>query len=140
MSRMKGDHSPKRRKKIRSTKLIQPLMLLAGILGVAAFSMWVEGVFSKVTASPGVNYCQIQFPAIREETLYTDRPVLKDWNASDLVDFVGPCGYNPLGKGEIEAQRAELRRDLREAGINDCGIIGGVRGFWGPHTICDELS
>ena len=125
---------------MKSTKLIAPVMLLAGILGVAAFSMWVEGVFSKVTASPGVNYCQIEFPAIREETLYTDRPVLKDWNASDFVEFVGSCGYSPLGKDEIEAQRAELRRDLREDIPDDCDIFGGVRGFWGPHTICDELS
>lgn len=125
---------------MKSTKLIAPVMLLAGILGVAAFSMWVEGVFSKVTASPGVNYCQIHFPAIREETLYTGRPVLKDWNASDFVDFVGPCGYNPLGKDEIEAQRAELRRDIREDIPDDCDIFGGVRGSWGHHTICDELS
>ncbi|MFQ5918282.1 MAG: hypothetical protein ACE5I0_10780 [Candidatus Binatia bacterium] len=125
---------------MKSTRLIQPVMLLAGILGVAAFSMWVGGVFSKVIESPGSNYCQIQFPAIREETLYTNRPVLKDWSEGDIVDFVGPCGHNPLGKDEIEAQRAELRRDLREDIPDDCGIFGEVRGYWGPHTICDELS
>ena len=125
---------------MKITKVIQPVMLLTGILGICAVPLWVGGVFSKVTESPAVNYCPIQFPAIREETLYTNRPVLKDWSEGDIIDFVGSCGHNPLGKYEIEAQRAELRRDLREDIPDDCDIFGGVRGYWGPQTICDELS
>ncbi len=55
---------------MKITKLIQPVMLLTGILGICAVPLWVGGVFSKVTESPAVNYCPIKFPAIREETLY----------------------------------------------------------------------
>lgn len=125
---------------MKITKLIQPVMLLTGILGIYAVPLWVGGVFSQVIESPAVHYCPIQFPAIRTETLYTNRPVLKDWIEGDIIAFVGQCGHNPLGKYEIEAQRAELRRDLREDIPDDCDIFGGVRGYWGPQTICGMLS
>ncbi len=72
-----------------------------------------------ITEGPDSNYCKIEFPAIREETLYTNRPVLKDWSEDDIIDFFGPCGYDPLGKEEIEAQRAELHRNLREAALDE---------------------
>ncbi len=95
-------------------------MLLAGILYIGAFPpIWVGGVFSKVTEGPDSNYCKIEFPAIREETLYTNRPVLKDWSEDDIIDFFGPCGYDPLGKEDIEAQRDELRRNFREAALDE---------------------
>ncbi len=76
-------------------------------------------MLSRITEGPDSNYCKIEFPAIREETLYTNRPVLKDWNEDDIFDFFGPCGYDPLGKEDIEAQRAELRRNLREAALDE---------------------
>ncbi len=94
-------------------------MLLVGILSMGAVPLWVGGVFSKVTESPGSNYCKIEFPAIREETLHTNRPVLKDWSEGDIIEFEGPCGYDPLGKEEIDVQRAELRRELREAALDE---------------------
>ena len=43
----------------------------------------------------------------------------KDWSEGDIIDFVGSCGHNPLGKYEIETQRAELRRDLREDALDE---------------------
>ncbi len=59
-------------------------------------------MFFRVTEGPDSNYCKIEFPVIREETLYTNRPVLKDWSEDDIFDFFGPCGYDPLGKENIE--------------------------------------
>ena len=104
---------------MKITKLIQPVMLLTGILGICAVPLWAGGVFSKVTEGLAGNYCKIEFPAIREETLHTNRPVLKDWSEGDIIEFDGPCGHNPLGRYEIETQRAELRRDLREDALDD---------------------
>ena len=36
---------------------------------------------------------------------------LKDPNDGDIIDFYGPCDYDPLGKEEIARQRAQLQRD-----------------------------
>jgi hypothetical protein len=69
-----------------------------------------EGVIYK-DATPSGDYCHLKFPAIREETLYWDRPVLKDASSSDIVDFYGPCDHDPLGKEEILRQRADLQRE-----------------------------
>jgi len=42
---------------------------------------------------------------MREETLASSQPVLKD--VDDIVDFYGACDHNPLGKEEIQAQKIE---------------------------------
>ncbi len=72
----------------------------------------VDGIISKVVAIPGSNYCHLRFTAINEDTLFRDRPVLKDPSEGDIIDFYGPCDYDPLGKAEIESQRAALWRRL----------------------------
>ncbi len=61
-----------------SKKLIPVVMILVGILVMGAVPLWVGGVFSKVTEGLASNNCKIAFPAISEETLFTNRPVLKD--------------------------------------------------------------
>jgi len=50
----------------------------------------------------GTNYCHLRFPAMREETLSSNRPVLKDPPGGDIVDFYGPCDYDPVGKAEVK--------------------------------------
>ena len=125
---------------MKGTTLLSSVMLLAGALGLGALPLWVGGEFSKVSASPGSNYCHMEFPAIREDTLYTDRPILKDRKEWDIVEFFGPCDYDPLGKEEIQVQRAKLSRDFSEAIGDDCGIFGEVRGYWGSPIVCEELS
>ena len=71
-----------------------------------------DGVISRVPMA-GTNYCRLRFPAIREDTLFSSRPQLKDPKDGDLVDFYGPCDYDPLGIEEIRRQRADVRRDRR---------------------------
>ncbi len=101
-------------------KRIKPLLsfvFVSGILALSAAPVWgAEGVISKVVASPDANYCHLKFPAIREETLYWDRPVLKDPSEGDIIDFYGPCDHDPLGKEEILRQRADLRREQSRGG------------------------
>src|SRR5262245_25726688 len=93
-------------------KVIRPLLLtllLGGTLGwISAPVSAQEGVLFKVQM-PGTNYCHLKFPAIREETLYSDHPVLKDAKDGDIIDFSGSCNYDPSGKQEVQAQRGQTR-------------------------------
>ena len=65
----------------------------------------------------GTNYCHLWFPAIREDTLFSSQPQLKDPNGGDVIFLYGPCDYDPLGSEEISRQRADSqlneRRDNR---------------------------
>lgn len=71
-----------------------------------------EGIVSR-TPIEGTNYCLSRFPAIREDTLFSSHPKLKDPNDGDLVIFFGPCDYDPLGSEEINRQRKVARRERR---------------------------
>lgn len=102
-------------------KVMRPLLsvlLLAGTLGWSAAPVWADGVLLKVAANSQRNFCRKRFPAIREDTLSWDRPVLKDATTSDIIDFYGPCNHDPLGKEEIARQRDEFHRRGRENGTN----------------------
>ena len=99
-------------------RLILSILGLTVTMWMSAAKTWgAEGVISKVPGSG--NYCRLRFPAIREETLFSGRPVLKDPKDGDIVDFYGPCDYDPLGKSEIARQRADVRRDRRNDMDND---------------------
>jgi hypothetical protein len=90
--------------------LFVSLLGLVGSLGLSIAQLWgAEGVIRRVRV-PESNYCHVRFPAIREETLSWARPVLKDPSDSDIVDFYGPCDYDPLGKEEVARQKDQLRR------------------------------
>lgn len=77
-----------------------------------SFVWAAESIMFKVTDSSG-NFCHLKFPAIKEETLHWARPVLKDPSEGDIVDFYGPCNYDPLGKEAILQQRIEYRQRMR---------------------------
>ena len=93
-------------------------LLFVGALGVSGTPATAD-VFSKVELEPGSNYCHMKFPAIREDTLNSDRPVLKDASTGDIITYSGPCDHDPLGKDEIQSQKfdgsPEWRR-LHESG------------------------
>jgi hypothetical protein len=96
---------------MRRSGILVSLVGLASSLGLSIAHLWgAEGVIRKVPV-PGTNYCRLRFPAIREETIYWSRPVLKDPSDADIIDFYGPCDYDPLGKEEVARQRAQLQRD-----------------------------
>ena len=86
------------------------VLLCSSPLGAA------EGIISKIP-DPSGQFCHLKFPAIRKETLSSNRPVLKDRSEGDIVDFYGPCDYDPLGKAEIQRQKMDLQREFnREYG------------------------
>jgi hypothetical protein len=88
-----------------ATSLLAAL-LLVGSLGASSTFGATEGVISNAVFTPG-SYCHLTFPAIREETLSWDRPVLKDPSSGDIIDFYGSCDHDPLGKDEITSQRRQ---------------------------------
>ena len=71
-----------------------------------------DEVISRVP-TPGTNYCRLRFPAIREDTLFTSQPQLKDPSDGDIIDFYGPCNYDPLGRASILQQRHDYRNRMR---------------------------
>ena len=70
-----------------------------------------EGIIFKNPDSSG-QYCHLKFPAITRDTLFTDRPVLKNPREGDIIDFYGSCDHDPLGKAEIHRQRGDYRRQF----------------------------
>jgi hypothetical protein len=62
---------------------------------------------------PG-SYCHLTFPAIRSETLSSDRPVLKDPSEGDIVDFYGPCDTDPVGQDQVLQQKQDRQRRWRQ--------------------------
>ncbi len=91
-----------------SMKSLFTVMFLAAVVltGRSPVSA-AEGIISKVPDGSG-SYCYLRFPAIKEDTLYWDRPVLKDSSSGDIVSFYGSCAHDPLGQEEIRRQRADL--------------------------------
>ena len=85
-------------------------LLLIGPMALSSSVLWAaQGVIYKSQDSTG-QFCHLKFPAITEETLSSDRPVLKDPSEGDIIDFYGPCDHDPLGRAEVLRQRADARR------------------------------
>ena len=89
-------------------------VLLIGSFGISGTLAAAPGVISNATLTPG-SYCHLTFPAIREDTLSWDRPVLKDASSGDIIDFYGSCDHDPLGKDEIASQR---RQESERLGVD----------------------
>jgi len=102
-------------------KQIRPLLsllLVAGVLGyIAPVSAQQEikippgivkpGVISAVSLNRAITYCHLKFPAIEERTLASAKPELQDPKTGEIVDFYGPCNYDPVGYDEICRQKAQ---------------------------------
>jgi hypothetical protein len=98
---------------------ISAMLCLLQISPLASSVLWAaQGIIVKVP-DPAGTYCHLKFPAIREETLFSDRPELKDPSDGDIIDFYGPCDYDPLGRDAILRQRADLQRERRRSYGND---------------------
>ena len=100
-------------------KALRSMLLLAATSLLGSSLLWAaDGIITKVPDSSG-NFCSLRFPAIREETLYWDRPVLKDPSDGDIISFYGPCDYDPLGKDQILRQRDAYRRQRQRLPAGD---------------------
>ena len=96
---------------MKGARLLSSAIILTGFCGLEPSTLWARhvGILFKAPASEG-SYCHLKFPAIREETLSWDQPVLKDASSGDIIDFYGPCDYDPHGKDAIQTQKRDLQR------------------------------
>ena len=87
-------------------------LFLTGTLVVlfGSVSWGAEGIISKVPDSSGM-YCNLKFPAIKEDTLTSNRPLSKIQAKTILSTFYGPCDYDPLGKEEVQRQKGDIQRE-----------------------------
>jgi hypothetical protein len=98
---------------IKGASLLSNLLLSSTLfwgLPVAATELPIV----RIPAEAG-NYCHMKFPAMREDILSWDRPVL-DEASGNIVDFYGSCDYDPVGLDEINVQRRVMRRGIYEDG------------------------
>jgi len=106
---------------MKQFRLFLSLLLLVGIAGYSSAAMSAEaakpkgvkpGVISAVALNKAATYCHLTFPAIKSETLGSDKPQLQG-SGGEIIDFYGPCTYDPLGVDEVCKQRAlKLQRDF----------------------------
>jgi hypothetical protein len=103
---------------MRTRVVLSMLVMIANLVVDASFLRAAQEIVSKVEDGSGTS-CFLRFPAIREETLYWARPVLKDPNGGDIISFYGRCDHDPLGRFEILRQRDEHERRRRRLPAGD---------------------
>jgi hypothetical protein len=106
-----------KRKEVTQMKKIISLLsnlLLSSTLFWAVAAVKAEEMISSV-AVESTEYCHLKFPVMREDSLSWERPVL-DSATGNIIDFYGPCDYDPTGFDEIRAQRRVLLRGNFEDG------------------------
>jgi hypothetical protein len=81
-------------------------LLFTGALGAMTTAMGADGVIARDEFTAG-SYCHMKFPAMSEDTLGTNHPVLTNPNDGDIIDFYGPCDENPLGKDQVQEQKLD---------------------------------
>jgi hypothetical protein len=101
---------------MRRRVILSMLFLLGELALDGSFLQAADGIISKVQDG---NSCFLRFPAIRPETLYSSRPVLKDPSSGDIISFYGSCDHDPLGRDEILSQRDEYERRRRRLPAGD---------------------
>jgi hypothetical protein len=96
---------------MKITTLLFAALLSLSALGIANATENSDGVISRAELVPG-SYCNIKFPAIDENTLNSDHPVLKSETSGDIIDFYGPCNENPTGQDQVQSQKQDLDLSL----------------------------
>jgi hypothetical protein len=91
---------------MKKMRLFLLALFVGGAVTLGTTSIHASDVISKDVLTED-SYCHAKFESIREQTLASAQPELKD--VDDIVDFYGPCGTDPLGKDEIQAQKIEAQ-------------------------------
>jgi hypothetical protein len=90
-------------------KTILSAVFILGAMGPSVASADAAASVASKDAFTESSYCHMTFPAIREQTLGTAHPVLKETDSGDIIDFYGPCSHDPLGKDEIQSQILQVQ-------------------------------
>jgi hypothetical protein len=109
---------------MKRIQLSLSLLLLAGVMGYTPLAIAASaqdphkpkgvkpGVIGAVALNKEGTYCHLRFPAIRPSTLASAKPQLKPARTGDIVDFYGPCDYDPVGKEEVLKQKQQEEERL----------------------------
>ena len=89
---------------MKNIELVIWVLFLGGAIGLNGTWAHADSVISKDVSTED-SYCHMKFESIREETLTSSQPVLKD--TDDIIDFYGPCNHDPVGNEEIQSQKIE---------------------------------
>ena len=82
---------------------------------LSALLVWADdGVISRVP-DPSGSICHLRFPAVTEDTLFSDQPMLKNPSEGDIIDAYGPCNFDPLGP-ESRPRRPQRDNQLADSG------------------------
>lgn len=100
---MKSKFWGKEVNKMKKTMSLASNLLLCSTLFWGLYAAEAEELVLKEPADASA-YCHLKFPPMREETLSWAQPVL-DENAGNIIDFYGPCNYDPTGAAERARQR-----------------------------------
>jgi hypothetical protein len=85
------------------------LPVLLGVFLLWESYAWAgDGIISR-QPDPSGSFCHLRFPAIREDTLFSTQPELKDSSEGDIIDAYGPCDFDPLGRDSIVQQQRNYR-------------------------------
>ena len=102
---------------MKRIQLCLSLLLLAGVMGYTPIAIAASapaphqtkgvkpGVIGAVALNRDGTYCHLRFPAMRPSTLTSAKPTLKPATTGDIIDFYGPCDYDPVGKEEVLKQK-----------------------------------
>jgi hypothetical protein len=93
-------------KGLRTIEIVAGLFLLCGSL------VWADDAIISRVPDPSGSFCHLRFPAIREDTLFSDQPILKDASEGDILDAYGPCNFDPLGRESVLRQRRDHQRRM----------------------------
>jgi len=105
--------------KMKNIKSLLLVSALTASFGIGVAEAWAkDGILSSVKSGES-NYCHMHFPAIVEDTLASERPVVKEPSSGDIIHFYGPCDYDPHGKEAVQTQKRDEQRRLRREYTHD---------------------
>ena len=93
---------------MRTTVSLPCNLILSSTLFWAVPSVGAEEMISSIPTDTTA-YCHLKFPAIFEDSLSWEQPVL-DPSTGNIMDFYSPCDYDPFGSEEIRVQARILLR------------------------------
>ena len=94
---------------MKIAKTFVAAMLFTGISGAVSHAVAEDVLIVVEEPSTAGSYCHEKFPAIRQSTLDSDQPTLKDSSTGDIIDFYGPCDESPVGKDQVQDQKIEAQ-------------------------------
>jgi hypothetical protein len=91
---------------MKTAKVFLAALVLVGSVATSGIAVAEDGVISKEVLTPN-SYCHMKFPAIDDNTLGSDKPVLQSPTSGDIIDFYGPCDENPVGQDQVQSQEED---------------------------------